>query len=349
MQSDVRSAAGLGPWEVISAGPTNGAATGTANVATLADMQGQGAAGSNGTSANGSAQVVFSAELGGLEDVPPGVVAVLTTSPVDLLSHIAIRARNLGVLLATCTDGTVWDAAIRDHKGRVVEVTAGPGAGDLTLLAASGGASAGTTGGGSKGAVTLQAPARSREWALPQDAFSPGAVGGKSLGVQQLAKIALKSGFQVPPAFTLPFGTFERTLEAAPRDACERVHDALDALASTDQGGSALDMPRVRDVLRQVHDAVLALPLPRELQGAVADVARQQGGEVAEWSAIADNAGAAEEVRRSGLFVLSSVAGSVLHVVALEGAIACQFSVGSIEHLCGASRAPLLARSVALL
>ena len=43
--------------------------------------------------------VVLSAKLGGLEDIPPGVAAVITNAPVDLLSHIAIRARQIGVLL----------------------------------------------------------------------------------------------------------------------------------------------------------------------------------------------------------------------------------------------------------
>ena len=33
-----------------------------------------------------------------------GVTAVLTASPTDVLSHVAIRARSQGVLLATCFD-----------------------------------------------------------------------------------------------------------------------------------------------------------------------------------------------------------------------------------------------------
>ena len=33
-----------------------------------------------------------------------GITAVLTSSPTDVLSHVAIRARSQGVLLATCFD-----------------------------------------------------------------------------------------------------------------------------------------------------------------------------------------------------------------------------------------------------
>jgi hypothetical protein len=36
--------------------------------------------------------------------VQEGVVAVLTSSTTDVLSHIAIRARAQGMLLATCFD-----------------------------------------------------------------------------------------------------------------------------------------------------------------------------------------------------------------------------------------------------
>lgn len=39
-----------------------------------------------------------------------GVTAVLTASPTDVLSHVAIRARSQGVLLATCFDEAQLDA-----------------------------------------------------------------------------------------------------------------------------------------------------------------------------------------------------------------------------------------------
>jgi alpha-glucan,water dikinase len=37
-----------------------------------------------------------------MEDIPEGVVGLLTRSSTDVLSHVAIRARSQGVLLATC-------------------------------------------------------------------------------------------------------------------------------------------------------------------------------------------------------------------------------------------------------
>lgn len=46
--------------------------------------------------------------LGGMEDIPDGVVALLTRSSTDVLSHVAIRARTQGVLLAGCSDEEEW-------------------------------------------------------------------------------------------------------------------------------------------------------------------------------------------------------------------------------------------------
>jgi hypothetical protein len=42
--------------------------------------------------------------------VQMGVTAVLTASPTDVLSHVAIRARSQGVLLATCFDEAQLEA-----------------------------------------------------------------------------------------------------------------------------------------------------------------------------------------------------------------------------------------------
>lgn len=52
--------------------------------------------------------IVMAKALGGMEDIPPGVQGVITRSATDVLSHVAIRARSQGVLLATCFDEGVW-------------------------------------------------------------------------------------------------------------------------------------------------------------------------------------------------------------------------------------------------
>src|SRR6056300_1093460 len=54
--------------------------------------------------------------VSGDEEIPKGATAVLTGSSVDVLSHSAVRARNGGVLFATCYEPTVLDKIGRNSK-----------------------------------------------------------------------------------------------------------------------------------------------------------------------------------------------------------------------------------------
>lgn len=288
LQREAREAAGLGPWEVISAGAAGGgAAVGRVVVSSLADMQGAAAP------TDGVAQVVLSEELGGLEDVPPGVAAVLTTSPVDLLSHIAIRARNTGVLLATCADGGLWQELVSGEAGRMVAVAPGTGAGEVQVTSApeAAGAASGSVGAsaGSSAPVQLPKPGKTDKWALRAEEFQQGLVGGKSLGVKRLAELA-GDGYAVPPAFALPYGAFDRTLEAAPQHARDEFAAALSALQSVAGPGVAeLDMAVVRGALAEVRTAVSGLPMPPALRDEVSAAATSAGPPLAAWGAIEDD------------------------------------------------------------
>lgn len=289
LQRETREAAGLGPWEVISSGAASGgAAVGRVVVSALADMQGASAP------ADGVARVVLSEELGGLEDVPPGVAAVLTTSPVDLLSHIAIRARNTGVLLATCSDGALWQELVGGKEGRMVAVALGAGAGEVQVSAAPEGAGAAASGDGANtsaaGPVRLTKPQKTDKWALRPEEFQEGLVGGKSLGVKRLSDLAAAE-YAVPPAFAVPYGAFERALDSAPQHTRDEFSAAVGALQSV-AGPSAqdLDMDVVRGALAEVRTAVSRLPLPPALREQIAAAASAAGPPLAAWGAIEDDA-----------------------------------------------------------
>ena len=83
----LREAAGLGSWEIVSHGP--GAAVGATTgimlkLPSLDEIQGR---------RFDKPHVIFSDTLNGFEDIPHNVSAILTTSSVDVLAHVAIRAR----------------------------------------------------------------------------------------------------------------------------------------------------------------------------------------------------------------------------------------------------------------
>ncbi len=65
--------------------------------------------------------ILVSEKIRGDEDLPEGAIAVLTSGSVDVVSHVAIRARNQEVLLATCYDEETFEK-IRSWDGRFMEV-----------------------------------------------------------------------------------------------------------------------------------------------------------------------------------------------------------------------------------
>ncbi|HEY7155392.1 MAG TPA: hypothetical protein VH575_15625, partial [Gemmataceae bacterium] len=88
----LREAAGLGGWQVISPARAAGKVR---TVGRLLDVQSERFS---------EPAVLVADEVSGQEEIPEGVTAVLTTDAPDLVSHVAVRARNAGVLFATCFD-----------------------------------------------------------------------------------------------------------------------------------------------------------------------------------------------------------------------------------------------------
>jgi len=105
LDSLLRSAAGLGGWQVVSSSPARGKVR---VVESLMSVQGQRFA---------EPTVLVTDGVSGNEDIPEGVTAVLTTATLDLVSHAAVRARNVGILCATCFDAEPY-AALKKSDGQ---------------------------------------------------------------------------------------------------------------------------------------------------------------------------------------------------------------------------------------
>eukprot|EP00200_Dunaliella_tertiolecta_P010550 CAMPEP_0202370036 /NCGR_PEP_ID=MMETSP1127-20130417/1744_1 /ASSEMBLY_ACC=CAM_ASM_000462 /TAXON_ID=3047 /ORGANISM="Dunaliella tertiolecta, Strain CCMP1320" /LENGTH=1145 /DNA_ID=CAMNT_0048965873 /DNA_START=13 /DNA_END=3450 /DNA_ORIENTATION=- len=220
LQPMMREAAGVSSWQVVSQGQglLSGVLTPTAS---LADVQGK-------SYAEGPPTLLLAEHVGGNEDIPEGIQAVITRSATDVLSHAAIRARAQQVLLASCNDTTQWEglqtlAAEAKAASKAVTLTVTPEGdvrgllgGDIALEAAKSGASgAGAAAGAPK---RLQQPMPSAKWALQESEFgTAGQVGGKASNCSSLAAMArsgaLPEWLQVPASMALPWGTFERVLQ----------------------------------------------------------------------------------------------------------------------------------------
>lgn len=61
-------------------------------------------------------------QVTGEEEIPDGVVAVITPDAPDVLSHVSVRARNMRVFFATCHDDAPLKQ-LRDSAGKWLHFT----------------------------------------------------------------------------------------------------------------------------------------------------------------------------------------------------------------------------------
>ena len=65
--------------------------------------------------------VLLVKKVSGEEEIPMGVTAIISSSELDVLAHISIRARNSQTLLITCPDEEMFDS-YKDLAGKIVKV-----------------------------------------------------------------------------------------------------------------------------------------------------------------------------------------------------------------------------------
>lgn len=246
----LRTQAGLGPWQVISAGSGSGQVR---HISSLREAQGQ---------TFSSPVVLAVAHVGGEEEIAPGVVAVVTPSGVDLLSHLAVRARNAAVLLATVWDETLFsDLAAREGETLSLSSTV-QGTVEIGTYRNTIGLRAANT---PRPSVRLRKP-ESRGGVLRSTEFSGAVVGAKAHVLADLRR-RLPDWIAVPSSIALGFGTFERVLES---DVNESVCARLTALLREVDSAPEATLARIRET-------VLELQSPEPLAQQINEVAQSEG------------------------------------------------------------------------
>jgi alpha-glucan,water dikinase len=253
----LRRTAGLGHWQLVSKGAA-GSAEGRLEVApSLAAAQ------EMRCDVGGTILVVDA--VSGDEEIPRGVSAVLTPATIDLVSHLAVRARNAGVLLATCYDPELLDR-FRSRRGQWLAVKA-CASGEVELAAS--GAPALHADAAPDIRITarpLALPSFSR-FALSSEEFTPELVGAKSLNLVRL-RGKLPGWIRLPASIALPFGVFERVLSEPTNHPLAQEHQALSSrLDQEDEGAFRLVLAKLRAVVEQLAPAA---GLEAELRGALA-------------------------------------------------------------------------------
>ncbi|PUZ56744.1 hypothetical protein GQ55_5G359200 [Panicum hallii var. hallii] len=200
--------------------------------------------------------VLVANSVKGEEEIPDGVVAVLTPDMPDVLSHVSVRARNSKVLFATCFDPEIL-SELQRNDGKLISVK--PSTTDVSyretaeseLLDANSPTAEDNKSGPS---ISLAKKQFTGKYAICADEFSDEMVGAKSRNIAYL-KGKVPPSVGVPTSVALPFGTFETVLsDKMNKDVAQNVRHLKEKLSHGEFSA-----------LQEIRYALLELVAPTDL------------------------------------------------------------------------------------
>ena len=247
----LRKQAKLGDWQVISPSTAVGEVQ---CVESFRDVQGKRFE---------QPTIIVAEKVFGDEEPPEGVRAVITPSSVDLVSHVAVRARNANLLFATCYDRATFDK-LKAAKGRAIELKVSA-TGDV-LFRESVAKIAKTAARKDTRPAAKVAAVKPTLDVLAMDEFAKGRVGGKSWHLKEL-NARLPDWLHTPRSVALPFGVFDAVLADKMNAAVAKEYRALLGEASAN--------PEAK--LAAIRTSLLELEIPSELQTALQSSMKKSG------------------------------------------------------------------------
>jgi alpha-glucan,water dikinase len=256
----LRRSAELGDWQVISPGHAAGHVE---VISKLRSIQGKVFA---------VPAVIVTEEVSGDEEIPAGVCAIITPASIDILAHLSVRARNAGVLFATCYEAKTV-ARVKSLLGKMVKISSNA-AGEVVFAESR-----------EEAAEPLRkAEARKTVWrpvftayAATINDFNEKIVGGKSNNLKKMHGI-LPSWVHLPASAALPFGVFERVLDQEMnRPVAARCNELISKIENTGGGERTA-------ALAELRMAILGLQPPDELMSSLRRVMDEVGlGQPENW------------------------------------------------------------------
>jgi len=228
----LRTKAGLSGWQVISPAQASGQVR---IVNSLLTVQGDHFS---------EATILITDQVSGDEEIPEGITSIITSDTPDLVSHVAVRARNAHVLFATCFDDDTYQQ-LKNLKDQQLTLQVTP-AGDVEYHSSLTGTEQ-PAAKQQKIKLTLRRRAFS-QWVIPASAFNDDQVGGKSNNLQALRK-HIPAWIQLPTSIALPFGVLEQCLQGKENLSVAKQLSTLVAQIKTDP---AKKLSEIRQKFQQI-------------------------------------------------------------------------------------------------
>ncbi|XP_026405080.1 alpha-glucan water dikinase, chloroplastic-like [Papaver somniferum] len=199
--------------------------------------------------------ILVAKNVRGEEEIPHGIVAVLTPDMPDVLSHVSVRARNSKVCFATCFDPDIL-SDLQSKEGKLLCLK--PTSADVVYSEVKdselSGASTNSTEDGSLPSISLVKKQFAGRYAISSEEFTSEMVGAKSRNISYI-KGRVPSWVGIPTSIALPFGVFEEVLSEGSN---EEVAEKLQSLKKRLGNGET-------ETLGEIRKTVLGLAAPPQL------------------------------------------------------------------------------------
>ncbi|CEG00106.1 Pyruvate phosphate dikinase,PEP/pyruvate-binding [Ostreococcus tauri] len=249
----IRNVAEMGSWQIVSNAECAGVIVPVRSLAEVQHVK------------YSQPTVLISDRVGGEEDIPVGVVAIITPDMPDILSHCAVRARNEKVLFATAFDVSMFEH-MKGMDGKSVELKPSAQGDDLQVQvvdrveASSLESSSPSNASAVSGVSIIKRPFQGKFVATSSE-FTPELVGGKSRNLQ-LLRGRVSNLIKLPPSVAMPFGTFDAVLDM-PQNAEAKTE--LTALVAQLETYDYTDGAGFRELIAKVKACIRTLQPNAEL------------------------------------------------------------------------------------
>jgi alpha-glucan,water dikinase len=248
----LRKSAHMGNWQIVSRGH------GAGKVEVVDSLRAVERAKYDGPT------IIIADKVMGDEDIPDGVTAVIAPDVTDIVSHVAVRARNANLLFASCFEEELFEH-LKSLRGRFLQLDVNP-TGDVVIKETSADKKEPEQPAQKEKRKLALVSKKFGKYALALSDFDEKVVGGKSLHLAQL-RGQLPDWINLPKSVAIPFGVFEKVLAlSSNKDVAKRCDELVQ---QADKGGA--------DTLAKLRETVLTLRAPDELKSALQETMTRSG------------------------------------------------------------------------
>ncbi|MGA1868257.1 MAG: phosphohistidine-like domain-containing protein [bacterium] len=243
LQILIRRLAHLGDWQIISPSKGLGVSGTLLHVAHMHNIINDSGI---------SQKIILTDTIEGDENIPSDSVAILSPDDTDIVSHIAVRARNNGILFATCYNNELFEQLCA-LEGKEVSLTIDSTRAIIwepTKLTKS-----------SQKKTIISLPhidPTFTQFCLSGNEFTPTRVGPKSYNIKEIEN-ELQDMAAFAPAIAIPFGVYEHLLR-------ERENREIELLIKDHEKSILTEqkMGRIIFMLQEIQRAIACLTIKQE-------------------------------------------------------------------------------------